>query len=120
MMISKKILLIFALISLIHQIQSNQDHHNEYTREWAVKVSDAYNADLIALETGFQNKGLVILNWKEIKFILTILIFWNYLLKIAPFKDVYLFVNNKLPSRSKRSADKHTDRLQKHESVSII
>jgi hypothetical protein len=39
----------------------NDEFHNEYTKEWAVKVSDPLMADLIALETGFENKGLVIL-----------------------------------------------------------
>ena len=38
--------------------------------------------------------------------------------KIAPFDDVYLFVNNKVPSRSKRSAERHTEKLKSHESVS--
>lgn len=43
----------------------------------------------------------------------------RFIFKIKPFKDVYLFVNNKLPSRSKRSADKHTDKLKNHESVGV-
>jgi proprotein convertase subtilisin/kexin type 1 len=93
MMISNRLILIFALISLLNNVKSD-NFHNEFTREWAVKVSDPYNADLIALETGFENKGL-----------------------IPPFNDVYLFVNNKLPSRSKRSAEKHTEKLKNHESI---
>jgi hypothetical protein len=58
MMISNRLILIFALISLLNNVKSD-NFHNEFTREWAVKVSDPYNADLIALETGFENKGLV-------------------------------------------------------------
>jgi len=37
----------------------NTEHHNQFTREWAVKVFDPLLADLIALETGFANHGLV-------------------------------------------------------------
>lgn len=37
----------------------NSEYHDEFTREWAVKVHDPLMADLIALETGFENKGLV-------------------------------------------------------------
>jgi len=41
------------------------DHHNEYLHEWAVQVHDPDEADLIALETGFNNHGRVsILNIK--------------------------------------------------------
>ena len=58
---------IFILLNVIILISSNthfincdnSEHHNEYTKEWAVKVSDPYLANLIALETGFVNKGLV-------------------------------------------------------------
>ena len=57
MVISKRLFLFFTFVALLSQTKSNDDHH--YTREWAVKVSDSYNADLIALETGFENKGLV-------------------------------------------------------------
>ena len=55
------ILNVFILISVFGNILCNkvEDYHNEYTREWAVKISDPLMADLIALETGFQNKGLV-------------------------------------------------------------
>ena len=62
MMMSNRLILIFALISLLNNkcVKSNDSYHNEFTREWAVKVSDPFNADLIALETGFENKGLVI------------------------------------------------------------
>lgn len=62
MMISTRFVLI-ALVVLINNYEAtslnNEDHHMEYTREWAVKVSDPLNADLIALETGFENKGPV-------------------------------------------------------------
>jgi hypothetical protein len=64
MMISNRLILIFALISLLNKVKSD-NFHNEFTREWAVKVSDPYNADLIALETGFENKGLVIISFLE-------------------------------------------------------
>ena len=63
MMISRYNL--FALLILIINYGTTifatnpEDHHMMYTREWAVKVSDPLNADLIALETGFENKGLV-------------------------------------------------------------
>jgi hypothetical protein len=36
--------------------------NNEYYREWVAKVSDPLEADLIALETGFVNKGPVSYN----------------------------------------------------------
>lgn len=72
----------------------NNQYHNEYTREWAVKVSDPLLADLIALESGFENAGL-----------------------IKPFHDVYLFVNHNVPHRSKRGAHEHTNKLKNHESI---
>lgn len=93
---------IFILLNVIILISSNthfincdnSEHHNEYTKEWAVKVSDPYLANLIALETGFVNKGL-----------------------IEPFSDVYLFENHQVPHRSKRGAHKHTNKLKNHESI---
>lgn len=57
-------------------------------------MSDPLLANLIALETGFQNKG-----------------------PIEPFHDVYLFVNNKVPHRAKRGAHAHTEKLKNHESI---
>lgn len=66
----------------------------EYTREWAAKISDPLVADLIAIETGFVNRGL-----------------------IKPFHDIYLFENLNVPHRGKRSAQQHTERLVNHEKV---
>lgn len=40
-------------------LEAESDGHNEYIREWAVQVHDPEEADLIAMETGFQNKGPV-------------------------------------------------------------
>ena len=65
MMILKRLFLLFTFLASWSQIKSNEDHHNKFTREWAVRVSDSYNADLIALETGFENKGLVMLILKN-------------------------------------------------------
>ncbi len=59
-MILKRLFLLFTFLTLWNETKSSEDHHNEFTREWAVRVSDSYNADLIALETGFENRGLVI------------------------------------------------------------
>jgi hypothetical protein len=69
-------------------------HIPEYIHEWAAKVSDPLEADLIAIETGFVNHG-----------------------PIKPFHDIYLFKNNDVPRRSKRHAKIHTDRLEGHEKV---
>lgn len=92
------ICLFTILVNVVLLISStncdNSEHHNEFTREWAVKVTDPLLADLIALETGFENKGL-----------------------IEPFHDVYLFVNNKVPHRAKRGAHQHTEKLKNHESI---
>ncbi len=41
-----------------------EDHHNEYLREWAVRITDPELANLIATETGFENKGLVSIIFK--------------------------------------------------------
>ena len=69
-------------------------HQPEYLREWAAKVSDPIEADLIAIETGFVNRGL-----------------------IKPFHDIYLFENVNMPHRSKRHTQIHTDRLKGHEKI---
>jgi hypothetical protein len=54
------LLLNICVLILISTVTcDNLEHHNEFTREWAVKVSDPLLADLIALETGFANHGLV-------------------------------------------------------------
>jgi hypothetical protein len=45
-------------VNLIYCL-TNSQFHNEFTREWVAKVSDPLEADLIALETGFVNKGPV-------------------------------------------------------------
>ena len=55
----KLIAYFIVLLSLFNKIKCNSQYHNEFTHEWAVKVSDPYKADLIALETGFENRGLV-------------------------------------------------------------
>lgn len=73
------------------------DQSNEYTREWAARISDPLEADLIAIETGFVNRG-----------------------PIEPFHDIYLFENLNVPHRGKRHAQEHTDRLLNHEKVNII
>jgi hypothetical protein len=74
---------------------SSARHHSaEYMHEWAARVSDPLEADLIAAETGFINRG-----------------------PIAPFHDIYLFENANVPRRSKRHAQTHTERLQGHEKV---
>ena len=52
-------ILLNVCISFSNVTCDNSEHHNEFTREWAVKVSDPLLADLIALETGFANHGLV-------------------------------------------------------------
>lgn len=70
--------------------------NHDYIREWAIKVSDPIEADLIAVETGFINKGL-----------------------IPPFDDIYLFVHPHVPNRSKRHAKEHTERLNNHEKVKL-
>jgi len=75
-------------------LSDNAEYHNEFTKEWAVKVSDPIMADLIALETGFKNKG-----------------------PIEPFNDVYLFEHDDVPHRSKRGAHHHTNKLNNHESI---
>lgn len=51
-------LVIFGFI-VCYVSAGNSEYHDEFTREWAVKVHDPLMADLIALETGFENKGLV-------------------------------------------------------------
>lgn len=66
----------------------------DYIREWAAQVSDPVEADLIALETGFVNRG-----------------------PIKPFHDIYLFEHASVPHRSKRHAVEHTERLNNHEKV---
>lgn len=94
------LLLLINLINLvisydnINNIKNTGNQNNEYTREWAAKVSDPLEADLIALETGFVNKG-----------------------PISPFDDIYLFEHLEVPSRSKRSADHHNNLLNEHEKV---
>jgi hypothetical protein len=74
--------------------KNNHQHQPEYIHEWALKVSDPLEADLIAAETGFINKGV-----------------------IEPFTDIYLFQNPRVPHRSRRSAQVHTDKLNNHEKV---
>ena len=83
--------LIAFLVLLSGQIHAKS---HEYIREWAAKVSDPLEADLIAMETGFVNRG-----------------------PIKPFHDIYLFENINVPHRSRRSAQGHTDRLLGHEKV---
>lgn len=99
----KSLNLWLGLIVLISGINSfvisnrdtkGEESSQEFIREWAIKVSDPIEADLIAIETGFINKGL-----------------------IPPFDDIYLFVHPKVPSRSKRHAKEHTERLNNHEKV---
>jgi proprotein convertase subtilisin/kexin type 1 len=85
---------IFFGLIICYVSAGNSEYHDEFTREWAVKVHDPLMADLIALETGFENKGL-----------------------IQPFHDVYLFEHKEVPHRSKRGAPAHTSKLQKHESI---
>jgi hypothetical protein len=58
--------LIFVLTIIIYKVDSfplgeDNSGHNEYMHEWAVQVHDPEEADLIAMETGFQNKGPVCL-----------------------------------------------------------
>lgn len=51
--------LVILGIIICYVSADNSEYHDEFTREWAVKVHDPLMADLIALETGFENKGLV-------------------------------------------------------------
>jgi hypothetical protein len=74
--------------------RDSPEHNPEYMHEWAARVSDPIEADLIAAETGFVNRG-----------------------PIRPFHDIYLFENQNVPRRSKRHAQLHTERLQGHEKV---
>jgi hypothetical protein len=46
-------------IVLIAYVNCSNYNENEFIGEWAAKVSDSIEADLIAHETGFINKGLV-------------------------------------------------------------
>lgn len=85
---------IFTLTLSSDNVETNAQYHNEYNREWATRVKDALEADLIAEETGFVNRGL-----------------------IAPFDDIYLFENTKIGHRSKRAAHENTERLANHEKV---
>lgn len=96
MMLSNFAVIVFFkfLILTVSLNSALSEDVDEFTREWAVKVSDPLMADLIALETGFKNTGL-----------------------IEPFDDVYLFVNENVPHRSKRGAHKHTNTLKNHESI---
>jgi hypothetical protein len=52
--------LVFLVVANFNCAKSEtSDHHNEYLHEWAVQVHDPDEADLIALETGFNNHGRV-------------------------------------------------------------
>jgi proprotein convertase subtilisin/kexin type 1 len=73
---------------------SRPEYHNEFQHEWIAELHDSYEADLVALETGFVNMG-----------------------PVAPFKNVYLFIQSSTPHRSKRSASHHTQTLLNHERV---
>lgn len=90
------IILISGINSFVLSKTDEQEPIQDYTREWAIKVSDPIEADLIAMETGFINKGM-----------------------IPPFENIYLFVHPKVPNRSKRHAKEHTERLNNHEKVFI-
>lgn len=61
-MLKEAFILIFFVIGIIisdkHVACSSFDR--EYHNEWAAKVSDPLEADLIAMETGFINRGPVI------------------------------------------------------------
>ena len=67
MMISNGEIIGLVTLLVVVNIQvsncENNQYHNEFTREWAVKVSDPLLADLIALESGFENAGLVSFNY---------------------------------------------------------
>jgi hypothetical protein len=52
-------LVVLIISNFICATSETSDHHNEYLHEWAVKVHDPDEADLIALETGFNNHGRV-------------------------------------------------------------
>ena len=52
-------IVVLSMINLNYVTCKSSDHHNEYLHEWAVQVRDAEEADLIALETGFNNEGPV-------------------------------------------------------------
>lgn len=75
-------------------VVATSGHEPEYIREWAAKVRDPLEAELIAVETHFVNRG-----------------------PIRPFRDIYLFENTKVARRSKRHAQEHTERLAGHERV---
>ena len=54
------LLLLLVITDLKHiSCGRSADHHNEYLHEWAVQVHDSAEADLIAMETGFTNRGPV-------------------------------------------------------------
>jgi hypothetical protein len=57
------VLFLFMICQVISDDTSNNKYegtnNNEYYREWVAKVRDPLEADLIALETGFVNKGPV-------------------------------------------------------------
>jgi hypothetical protein len=66
-------LVVLIITNFICATSETSDHHNEYLHEWAVKVNDTDEADLIALETGFANHGRVsILNFILISFPLSV------------------------------------------------
>lgn len=73
---------------------AEDDDHMKFTHEWAVKIDDPLEADLIAMETKSINMGL-----------------------IAPFNNVYLFVSPNVPKRHRRAAHEHHERLVNHEKV---
>lgn len=73
---------------------NDDDDHMMFTHEWAVKIDDPVEADLIAMETRSINMGL-----------------------IKPFSDVYLFVSPNVPQRHRRAAHEHQERLINHEKV---
>jgi hypothetical protein len=75
-------------------IETNAQYHDEYVREWAIKVKDSLEADLIAEETGFVNRG-----------------------PIYPFNNLYRFEKLDVKHRSKRAAVEHTNKLNEHEKV---
>lgn len=70
------------------------DDHNKFTHEWAVKIDDPLEADLIAMETNSVNMG-----------------------PIRPFNDVYLFVAPNVPKRHRRAAHEHHEKIVNHERV---
>lgn len=98
MLKTSSVLKLVFIVGLVNQIcalaAAGKPHQPEYIREWAAKVRDPLEADLIALETGFVNRG-----------------------PIKPFHDIYLFENVNVPHRSKRHAQAHTERLAGHEKV---